>query len=170
MSLSARSAERDAERRAIEHDCPDCVREGHRAVPDPHQARRREPGIPGPHEGRRSPEAVRRACDARLAGMAGNGIRDGGVAMIMTPDHPQWDEFVRQLGESPQRRASHEHGNIVRWSCDGTWGAPSTSCATWACDLAETQDSVDWFHRHGGHCDCEVMLNIAVPADEEKPS
>jgi len=77
----------------------------------------------------------------------------------MTPDHPRWGEFVDRLEKSlphMQNSCDHDHTHAVAVLHYMGFG------------FNFANNSLAYFTEHGGHCDCEVMFNIAVPAEEER--
>jgi hypothetical protein len=71
---------------------------------------------------------------------------------VMTPAHPRWDEFCERLDETIEHRgcngcghpAAHEGARAILASMDMDVG-----------------ESLAVFHARGGHCDCEILLNVA---------
>lgn len=80
---------------------------------------------------------------------------------LMTPLHPKWSEFVTDL-EGPN-------------GCNFTRKKTKTKTYTWKCDStakrpicrrllrrygADVAGSLQFFAKHGGFCDCEVLFNV----------
>lgn len=76
----------------------------------------------------------------------------------MSPAHPEWPEFIERL-------AGPEACDV---GTDGIWRCHNDTRGTEAilrrhhpdCDLHAT---LDFFAGQGGHCDCEVILNVRPP-------
>ena len=80
----------------------------------------------------------------------------GGIEMTyMSPGHPDWPEFIERL-------AGPEACDVSK---GGSWRCHNDTRGTEAilrehhpdCDLATT---LGFFASQGGHCDCEVILNV----------
>lgn len=90
------------------------------------------------------------------------------MSKVMAPEHPLWDEFRERL-EGPEgcnfQGEDDEEGKLivdtVTWKCAG---GKDKSLAT---AILETISDVDipaslaFFEEHGGHCDCEILFNVA---------
>jgi hypothetical protein len=71
---------------------------------------------------------------------------------MMTTAHPRWDEFAESLDQALETTGCNTHR-----------GGPEHESAL---AILETMDvdlrgSLAFFDVHGGHCDCEAMLNVA---------
>jgi hypothetical protein len=62
---------------------------------------------------------------------------------VMTPDHPQWKEFCRRLGN---------------FECKGNLRNAKKLLRAYDADI---ELSIEFFKQHCGFCDCEILLNIA---------
>lgn len=96
-------------------------------------------------------------------------------SMMMTPQHPDWDEFVNRLTEAlagPTAIAGNpEPDSVVTAAirgCNGHGrGAPFESARAVLLNMdVDVAASLAFFEEHGGYCDCEILLN--VPEDEEE--
>lgn len=81
----------------------------------------------------------------------------------MTPTHDRWTEFADRL-EGPEgcNFQKGENDNIT-WECGG--GHDQTRSAGILILMGFTPEAVEaslnFFTDHGGHCDCEVLFNVA---------
>jgi len=76
---------------------------------------------------------------------------------VMTPEHPQWDEFTEALGKAlgglPGR-------------CDGDRGEAGPNAHRHAKQILtkmrciDIEQSLDFFEDNGGYCDCEILFNV----------
>lgn len=70
--------------------------------------------------------------------------------MIMSQDHPRWDEFIEKLEDS-----------------DAMQKCSAKTDRIYAKNILETMSDIDiegsmsFFESRGGFCDCEILLNIA---------
>lgn len=68
---------------------------------------------------------------------------------IMSPDHPQWDEFIKRLENSDAMR-----------KCS------AKTDKTYARNILKTMSNIDiessmsFFESRGGFCDCEILYNV----------
>jgi Protein of unknown function (DUF2695) len=68
----------------------------------------------------------------------------------LTYDHPRWEEFAQVMWTRPT-------------ACDHS--RTHTRAALRAVGAAEDA-SIAWLDHRGGHCDCEVLLNVVASAGE----
>lgn len=80
---------------------------------------------------------------------------------IMTPKHPQWEDFCKRL-EGPEgcNFMKNSEGKTI-WKCGGG-GEDSKAAAILAKMGFDVQDSLAFFREHGGFCDCEILFNVAA--------
>ncbi|MGA2153701.1 MAG: DUF2695 domain-containing protein [Bryobacteraceae bacterium] len=74
----------------------------------------------------------------------------------MTVGDEQWDEFI--------------DGLLGAGGCDGNSSVPIARriLAEMGLTPTEVEQSISYFKRHGGFCDCEVVLNVdQFSADED---
>jgi hypothetical protein len=94
---------------------------------------------------------------------------------LMTPQHAGWSEFVDRLTEAlagPEALAG-DNASVVRAAMRGCNGHVGTSpfesaravLANMEMDVAA---SLEFFEAHGGSCDCEILLNVEVMAEQEE--
>ena len=76
--------------------------------------------------------------------------------VAMTPGHPRWREFRRALAKA-----------ISAEECDATSLALTERILAGMVGI-DVQRSVEFFRRHGGFCDCEVLANVAESVRREK--
>jgi hypothetical protein len=79
---------------------------------------------------------------------------------VMTPEHPRWGEFCARLDEALQHSPAGCNGCGHPAGHEGARAILSTMA-----DIAVAA-SLRYFAEHGGHCDCEVLFNIAAAVDE----
>jgi hypothetical protein len=94
---------------------------------------------------------------------------------LMTPQHAGWSEFVDRLTEAMAGPDALEGDNdsVVRAAMKGCNGHGGTSpfesaravLANMEMDVAA---SLEFFETHGGHCDCEILLNVEASAEQEE--
>lgn len=85
---------------------------------------------------------------------------------IMTPAHHQWDDFCDRL-EGPDgcdfREKTPGDARSATWKCNG--GRDKTFARQILCQMGFDGDSINlsfkYFEAHGGHCDCEILFNVA---------
>ena len=87
------------------------------------------------------------------------------LSRVMTPRHPRWDEFTWKLGsiieEASQQNVSlcsndlFVAARVLRSmaSIDRQIEVPSDG-------TIDIPASLEFFRNHGGHCDCEVLMNV----------
>ncbi len=73
------------------------------------------------------------------------------MTTILTPEHPQWGEFITQLENSisPDRGCKNDfrHAEAIMIGFRNI----------------DIQNTLNFFEDHGAFCDCEVTYNIALP-------
>lgn len=77
---------------------------------------------------------------------------------IMTPEHPRWIEFYNHLSEM-----------VYDSGCEHTHNAAEVALKSFGFAPEEIEASVRYFREHGGHCSCEVLLNVgadSTPVEE----
>jgi hypothetical protein len=74
---------------------------------------------------------------------------------VMTDQHPEWRRFLSMLDAGAKL-------------CEGHGDQAITRAALATIDGVDIGKSIDWLESEGGHCPCEVIMNIAVPRDEGK--
>lgn len=84
----------------------------------------------------------------------------------MTPAHPRWGEFAIRLG-GPDGCDFHYEGAAtvenIAWKCRG--GDRNSFAAAILRRMGYSERfielSLEYFHSHGGGCDCEIVFNIS---------
>jgi hypothetical protein len=79
---------------------------------------------------------------------------------LMTPEHPLWEEFIDQFGNCVL--VEDEKGNILSQCKGGTDKSHATAILKMMPGI-DIEGSLDYFEAHGGYCDCEILLNVALP-------
>ena len=83
----------------------------------------------------------------------------------MTADHEQWDKFIDRLagiGGCDFHLVDPNDSTSATWTCDGTDACHISRriLAQMGLTPAEIEESIAYFKRHGGCCDCESWLNV----------
>lgn len=82
----------------------------------------------------------------------------------MDPSHPLWEDFLERL-EGPEGCdfKKDEKKERITWKCLG--GNDKTFAKKILKNMGLTDDEIigscEYFHDHGGHCDCEIIFNVA---------
>jgi len=72
---------------------------------------------------------------------------------VLTTEHELFPEFARRLLQITECECTLDNSKDILWSMCGV----------------DYQDSVAWLIANGGHCDCEVILNIIAPTMDDDP-
>ena len=78
---------------------------------------------------------------------------------VMTPAHPRWAEFYNRLAdrlEIPDKPLTEG-----RKYCDHTMATAFELLNAMGMDVAA---SLKYFGKHGGYCDCEILMNVEPSA------
>ena len=83
----------------------------------------------------------------------------------MTVEHERWDEFIDSLlgaGGCDFHLVNPNDGTSATWTCDGTdvFAISRRILAKMGLTANEVEQSISYFMRNGGFCDCEVWLNV----------
>ena len=96
------------------------------------------------------------------------------MAIILTREHPQWDQFVQILDALVDIRDGGLEGcdtPMIRSRCDGTLNKSVATLAFMTAlgivDDIDVDGTVRYFEANGGYCDCEVLVNVDTEEDEE---
>ena len=85
------------------------------------------------------------------------------MAELMTPDHPRWDEFAEIL-EGPEycdfREKEPGNAESITWRCEGGMNKPYAKVILEKMGGFDVASSLKYFEEHGGHCDCEILMNV----------
>jgi hypothetical protein len=79
----------------------------------------------------------------------------------MTPAHPKWAEFTTRL-EGAEGCNFQDDGKTT-WQCKGGMNKDFATAilASMGFDEQSITSSLKFFEANGGHCDCEILFNIA---------
>jgi len=69
---------------------------------------------------------------------------------VMTPEHPRWNTFCKELQAS-----------IAKNGCTAKTGKQNAKRVMKEMGGINIKASCDYFEEHGGYCDCEILLNVA---------
>ena len=72
---------------------------------------------------------------------------------LMDSAHPSWQEFCARLRALEPARCDHTM-RVTRRVLETLEGV-------------EVEGSLEAFEAQGGYCDCEVVLNVIIPAEEK---
>jgi len=96
------------------------------------------------------------------------------MAMILTREHPQWDQFIQILegavyfhevdmpGEGEPQIYCQCKGDLTR-----SVATLAFMTALGIVDDIDVDGTVQYFEANGGYCDCEVLVNVDTEEDEE---
>lgn len=80
---------------------------------------------------------------------------------LMTLQHPRWDEFCERLA-GPEG-CNFQDEPKTSWQCAG--GTDQTFARKILIAMGLSADdvagSLEYFSTRGGHCDCEILFNVA---------
>lgn len=83
-----------------------------------------------------------------------------GLNKLMTPSHPEWRGFCEML-EGPQCCNFHKDDDgEIRWTCGGGHDQSFARRILENISDINVDLSLKYFTDHGGHCDCEILMNI----------
>jgi hypothetical protein len=83
---------------------------------------------------------------------------------ILATDSPRWDEFADALYE-----VTRIPGDPEAWRCDGdnlqagNLAYRYAKLVMTAMGNVDIPASIEFFQRHGGYCDCEILFNVDRP-------
>lgn len=82
---------------------------------------------------------------------------------IMNVEHPKWDEFTDRL-EGPEGCDFHkDERNQTHWQCSGESDRElSKKILREHYPDVDIDETMNYFSQHGGHCDCEILFNVAL--------
>lgn len=82
------------------------------------------------------------------------------MKQIMTPDHPEWKQFVNLLSGPEGCNFRKADNGEMTWDCDGlTLQHAGEILKKYFPDI-DIVDTVVYFEANGGYCDCEVLFNV----------
>jgi len=80
---------------------------------------------------------------------------------VMTPQHPHWTKFIERL-EGPEGCDFKESDEgKVTWHCKGGVDKTFAEAILTAMGDIDVVASLAYFEENGGHCDCEILFNVA---------
>jgi len=83
------------------------------------------------------------------------------IGNIMTPGHPQWEEFCKRLGGPEGCNFREDERGKTIWTCNGSTARPFAT-AILEDMKADIPASLAYFSQWGGHCDCEILFNVDI--------
>src|SRR5579863_194847 len=99
------------------------------------------------------------------------------TAVPMSLDHKRWEDFLDDLhegcdfqiikDEGPKwenrfRLTNPDRGNSLTLTCSGGYPVATTVLRKMGFTPDAIEQSISYFQNHGGHCDCEIMLNLGM--------
>ena len=111
-------------------------------------------------------------------GDIGQGLNKTAPAMgPMTVEHEQWADFVEALLDEDgiDFLVRRDDKVSATWKCDCTDAFPISRriLAEMGLTPDDVEQSISYFRRNGGLCDCEVLFNVdqlAVDDDDSEPA
>jgi hypothetical protein len=80
---------------------------------------------------------------------------------LVIPGHPLWDSFVQVLGGPDACNCRRKNGKTL-WTCKG--GRDKTFATMILTKMGVQGEylkaTLDYFEKHGGYCDCEILFNV----------
>jgi len=80
---------------------------------------------------------------------------------IMTPQYPRWTEFIERLGGPEGCDFKENEEGETTWCCAGGRDKALAEAILTAMGDIDVVASLTYFEEHGGHCNCEILFNIA---------
>lgn len=81
--------------------------------------------------------------------------------VLMTPEHPQWNEFIALLLGEEGMNAHQEDERGWVWTC---YGGNDKRFATAVLEKhfpeVDVPATLAFFEENGGYCDCEIFFNV----------
>lgn len=91
---------------------------------------------------------------------------------VLTVDHFRWWEFYEKLAgeEGCNFRSENDENGAERtvWNCSSSVERPFCRAILEKMGGIDVEATLDYFGEHGGHCDCEVVFNVAPDEDEDE--
>lgn len=85
---------------------------------------------------------------------------------IMTPEHPSWGRFTRQLRRTLGCNLREQDDDVL-FACDGSHERPKAMAILKGFAGVDVEASLRFFEEHGGHCDCEILWNVEANVARE---
>ena len=82
----------------------------------------------------------------------------------MTPDNERWEEFAEKLeGEEGCDFKEKVKGDpkSITWKCSSKPERPLATAILEKMGNVNIAKTLKYFDEHGGHCDCEILFNVA---------
>ena len=81
---------------------------------------------------------------------------------IMTVRNDRWKEFTSRLGGPEGCNFREDEKGIMKFDCAG--GTNKDKAAKLLTDMGgfDVDASLRYFENNGGHCDCEILFNVAI--------
>jgi hypothetical protein len=80
---------------------------------------------------------------------------------VMTPAHEKWDEFCNRLEGEEGCNFHEDPVKGIVWNCTSSGAhAHKHSRAILTSMKCDVEASLEYFRKHGGYCDCEVLFNV----------
>ena len=76
---------------------------------------------------------------------------------LMTPNHPQWEEFIIRLS-SEEGINTRLEGDSLKWSGDHSERMVFTRYVLAEFAGVDVETSIAWFRNQGWRCDCRVIF------------
>lgn len=89
------------------------------------------------------------------------------MLQVMTRKHPRWEEFCERLGGAEGCNFHEDENDKTRWTCKGGKDKTFATAILRAMSNGDEREHFDipasliYFEEHGGHCDCEILFNVA---------
>ena len=78
---------------------------------------------------------------------------------VLTPASDRWDEFIDRLSGPDGVDFVHETSGW-HWTCCGSIDRPKSVAILTDMGGIDVAATLHYFEQRGGHCDCEVVLNV----------
>ncbi len=82
------------------------------------------------------------------------------MSNVMTPAHPLWEEFVQRLEGPEGCDFQQDETGQWQWQCQGGTDKSKAIAILETMPDIDVEASLDYFERHGGYCDCEILFNV----------
>lgn len=79
---------------------------------------------------------------------------------VMRPAHPRWNEFLQRLGGPEGCNFGETESEGITWRCNGGRDKSFAIAIMKEMGDVDVEQSLDFFERNGGYCDCEIAFNV----------
>ena len=86
---------------------------------------------------------------------------------LMTPNNPQWEEFILRLSGEEGINTRLE-GDSLKWSCDHSERMVFTRYVRAEFSGVDVKASIAWFRGRGWRCDCRVIFFSDATGEEKR--